>query len=162
VDDVVFRPATAGDVEHVRWALYEAVSWNAERELPPFEVTIEHPELARYHRGWGRPGDLGVIATIGGDVVGVALCRTFTEEDHGHGYVDGRTPELAVAVAAEHRGKGLGRRLLDQVAAVARAQGFARLSLSVDDGNPAVRLYARLGYRELSRDAGGVRMIRDL
>jgi hypothetical protein len=77
-------------------ALFEAVSWNPERRLPPFEVTIEHPELARYHRDWGRPGDIGVIATHGEDVVGVALCRLFTDDDHGHGYVDAETPELAV------------------------------------------------------------------
>jgi len=158
----VFRHAGADDVGDVRWALFEAVSWNPERRLPPFEVTIEHPELARYHRDWGRPGDVGVIARRGEDVVGVALCRLFTDDDHGHGYVDAETPELAVAVAEAHRGAGLGTRLLEELAAAARAAGFARLSLSVDEGNPAVRLYERLDYRELSRDEGGIRMIREL
>jgi ribosomal protein S18 acetylase RimI-like enzyme len=160
--EVVFRHAGADDVGHVRWALFEAVSWNPERRLPPFEVTIEHPELARYHRDWGRPGDIGVIATHGEDVVGVALCRLFTDDDHGHGYVDAETPELAVAVAEAHRGSGVGTRLLEELAAAARAAGFARLSLSVDEGNPAVRLYERLGYEELSRDEGGIRMICEL
>jgi ribosomal protein S18 acetylase RimI-like enzyme len=160
--DVVLRPAGPHDLEHVKWALFEAVSWNPERRLPPYEATIEHPELARYHRGWGRPGDLGAIAVDGEQVVGVALCRLFTDDDHGHGYVDAETPEVAVAVAAPWRGAGLGRRLLEELAAAARAAGFARLSLSVDPGNPARRLYERLGYRELSRDAGGVRMIRDV
>jgi ribosomal protein S18 acetylase RimI-like enzyme len=160
--EVVFRHAGADDVGHVRWALFEAVSWNPERRLPPFEVTIDHPELARYHRDWGRPGDVGVIARRGEDVVGVALCRLFTDDDHGHGYVDAETPELAVAVAEAHRGAGLGTRLLEELAAAARAAGFARLSLSVDEGNPAVRLYERLDYRELSRDEGGIRMIREL
>jgi ribosomal protein S18 acetylase RimI-like enzyme len=145
-------------------ALRGGLSWNPERRLPPFEVTIEHPELARYHRDWGRPGDVGVIARRGEDVVGVALCRLFTDDDHGHGhgYVDAETPELAVAVAEAHRGAGLGTRLLEELAAAARAAGFARLSLSVDEGNPAVRLYERLDYRELSRDEGGIRMIREL
>jgi ribosomal protein S18 acetylase RimI-like enzyme len=160
--DVVLRPAGPHDLEHVKWALFEAVSWNPERRLPPYEATIEHPELARYHRGWGRPGDLGAIAVDGEQVVGVALCRLFTDDDHGHGYVDAETPEVAVAVAAPWRGAGLGRRLLEELAAAASAAGFARLSLSVDPGNPARRLYERLGYRELSRDAGGIRMIRDV
>jgi hypothetical protein len=93
--EVVVRPLGADEVDQVRWALYEAVSWSPERELPPFELTIEHPELARYHRDWGRPGDLGVVAEAGGEVVGVALCRLFTDDDHGHGYVDEQTPELA-------------------------------------------------------------------
>jgi ribosomal protein S18 acetylase RimI-like enzyme len=160
--EVVLRPAGAGDLEHVKWALFEAVAWNPERPLPPFEFTIDHPELARYHRGWGRAGDLGVVATEGDDVVGVALCRLFTDEDHGHGYVDDATPELAVAVAESWRGSGLGTRLMDALADAARAAGYTRMSLSVDDGNPAMRLYERLGYEEISRDDGGIRMIRDL
>jgi ribosomal protein S18 acetylase RimI-like enzyme len=160
--EVVIRQAHGSDVEHVKWALFEAVAWNPNRALLPFEVTIEHPELARYHRGWGRPGDLGVVATNGEDVVGVAMCRLFTAEDHGHGYVDEATPELAVAVAERWRGSGLGTRLMEELANAARAAGYERLSLSVDHDNPAVRLYERLGYRELSRDEGGIRMVRDL
>jgi hypothetical protein len=44
---------------------------------------------------------------------------------------------------------------------VAQNAGFSGLSLSVDDGNRAIRLYERLGYREVSRDEGGVRMSLD-
>jgi ribosomal protein S18 acetylase RimI-like enzyme len=159
---VALRPAGPGDVEAVKWALYTAVAWNPERKLPPAEVTVEHPELARYHGGWGRPGDLGAIAERDGVVVGVAMCRLFTDDDHGHGYVDPETPELAVAVAEELRGTGLGSRLMNALAMEARAAGFARLSLSVDTDNPARRLYERLGYRELSADDEGVRMVLDL
>lgn len=157
-----FRALTQDDVDHVKWALYEAVSWNPERQLPPYESLIEHPELARYHDGWGRPGDLGVVAELDGDLVGVAFCRLFTEADHGHGYVDEQTPELAVAVVDAHRGKGMGTRLMRELADAARNAGVTRLSLSVDAGNPALRLYERLGYRELARDEGGVRMVLDL
>jgi ribosomal protein S18 acetylase RimI-like enzyme len=160
--EVVLRALRADESEHVRWALFEAVAWDPERELPPFAVTIEHPELARYHRGWGRTGDLGVVAERGGEVVGVALARLFTEDDHGHGYVDEETPELAVAVAEGARGTGIGTRLLDELATVARRAGVPRLSLSVDSGNPALRLYERLGYREVARDEDGVRMVLDL
>jgi ribosomal protein S18 acetylase RimI-like enzyme len=160
--DVDLRPLEADEVEHVRWALHEAVSWDPERVLPPFDVVVEHPELARYHLGWGRPGDLGVVAERGDRVVGVALFRLFTEGDHGHGYVDDETPELAVAVADGQRGEGIGARLLTELAASARAAGFSRLSLSVDAQNPARRLYERLGYRELTRDEDGVRMLLEL
>jgi len=156
------RPLEPGDLEHVQWALCEAVAWDPQRELPAREVLLEHPELVRYHAGWGRPGDLGVLAEADGEVVGVAFCRRFTATDHGHGYVDGETPELAVAVAAAHRGRGLGTRLMRELAERARAEGVERLSLSVDAGNPALRLYERLGYRELSRDEGGVRMVLEL
>ena len=160
--DVALREATLDDVELVKWALYEAVAWNPDRRLPPFEETIEHPELARYHRGWGRPGDLGVIATIGGEIAGVVLCRLFTEEDHGHGYVDDETPEVAIAVAAPFRREGLGMRLMNELERVARAAGIERLGVSIDTENPAARLAERFGYRELSRDEGGRRMVKDI
>jgi GNAT superfamily N-acetyltransferase len=153
---------TEQDVELIRWALYEALAWNPERELPPRDAVLAHREAARYHVGWGRAGDIGVVAAADGETVGVAYCRLFTDADHGHGFVDERTPEVAVAVRDGWRGTGLGTRLLNQLADDARAAGFDRLSLSVDADNPARRLYERLGYHEVSVDDGGVRMLLDL
>jgi hypothetical protein len=49
-----------------------------------------------------------VIAEIDEAVVGVALFRLFTNEEHGDGFIDEHTPEVAVAVAMEHRGQGSG------------------------------------------------------
>lgn len=157
--DVTFRPAGVGDTELIRWALYTAFAWKPERRRYPPETVLELPDAVRYWRDWGRPGDHGVIAECHDQLVGVAFYRLFTEDDHGHGFVDDRTPEICVAVAEAWRGRRVGTRLLAQLAAAARAAGFAQLSLSVDAGNPALRLYERLGYRELSRDAGGVRML---
>jgi GNAT superfamily N-acetyltransferase len=153
------RPADRNDVDAIKWALYAALDWSPARPLPPFELVMEHPEAARYHRDWGRPGDLGVIASRDEELVGVAYCRLFTDEDHGHGYVDEATPEIAVAVHEAHRGAGIGALLLQELARLAAAEGFAQLSLSVDTDNPARRLYERLGYRELSADGEGVRML---
>lgn len=60
------------------------------------------------------------------------------------------------------RGTGLGTRLMRALADAARAAGFSSLSLSVDADNPARRLYERLGYREISVDSSGVRIVLDL
>jgi ribosomal protein S18 acetylase RimI-like enzyme len=125
-------------------------------------VTLGHPEAARYHRDWGRPGDLGVIAEDAGEVIGMAYCRLFTDEDHGYGYVDPDTPEVALAVREGHRGRGIGGELLTRLGAAARAEGRARLSLSVERDNPARRLYQRLGYRTVAIEANAVRMVVDL
>jgi ribosomal protein S18 acetylase RimI-like enzyme len=160
--EITLRRADAGDLEHIRWALQTAIGWNPERERLLREVTLEHPEAARYHRGWGRRGDIGVIAGVAGEVVGVAYCRLFDAEDHGHGYVDDETPEVTIAVREDCRGRGLGGRLMNELARAAREEGCTRLSLSVDAGNPARHLYQRLGYRELSVDEGGVRMVLEL
>jgi GNAT superfamily N-acetyltransferase len=159
---IELRPGTDADLENVKRALFEAVSWNPEREIPPYEFTIAHPELTRYHEGWGRHGDLAIIAEREGEVVGTSLCRLFTAENHGHGYVDDETPELAVAVWDGHRGEGIGTRLMGGIEEAARAAGFAQLSLSVDADNAARRLYERLGYETLTVDDEGVRMIKEL
>jgi GNAT superfamily N-acetyltransferase len=156
------RRAGRDDVEAIRWALYTALAWNPERRLPPFEVVMRHPEAERYHRDWGRPGDLGVIASHVDELAGVAYCRLFTEEDHGHGYVDDETPEVAIAVGDGHRGSGVGTCLLRELADLARDNGFSRLSLSVDPQNPARRLYERLGYSPIDSDEDGIRMLTEL
>lgn len=159
---IELRPAAHGDVEHLKRALFEAVSWNPDRELPPYELVIAHEELARYHEGWGRRGDLAVVAEDGDEVVGACLCRLFTADDHGHGYVDDETPELAVAVWGERRGEGIGTLLMGAIEDAARRAGFAQISLSVDSDNPARRLYERLGYETLTVDDEGVRMLKEL
>ena len=156
------RAATAADDAAIRWALFAALDWTPKHRLPPFEAVMEHPAAARYHRDWGRPGDLGAIAEADGEVVGVAYCRLFTDDDHGQGYVDAATPEVAVAVRDGHRGTGIGGRLLTALARLVAAAGIEQLSLSVDAENPARHLYEKLGYRELRADDDGVLMLLDL
>jgi GNAT superfamily N-acetyltransferase/DNA-binding transcriptional ArsR family regulator len=154
--------AVTDEVGHLQRVLYDAVSWDPDRVLPAFEIVVNHPQLLRYHQGWGRHGDHGVVAELGGEVVGAAFCRLFTKEDHGHGYIDDHTPELAIAVWDGHRGSGIGSRLLVALEEATRDAGIARLSLSVDNENPARRLYLRSGYEPVSSDEGGIRMIKGL
>ena len=159
---VTTRPATGSDVSTIQRVVYEAISWNPDERVPPLEQVVEHPEFARYHHGWGRSGDVGVVAEAGGEVVGGSFFRTFTDDDHGHGYVDADTPEIAVAVWGSPRGRGLGSRLLDELHTAAVDSGIAQVSLSVNEGNPAVRLYERHGYVIHSSDGGSHRMVREL
>lgn len=60
----------------------------------------------------------------------------------GELYIDG------IAVAAEARGQGIGTRLLDEIAAIARESRMRWVRLDVVDTNPrAQALYERLGYK---------------
>ena len=69
-------------------------------------------------------------------------------EDPGSLYVSG------VAVASEHRGRGLGRRLMEEARARAAALGLPRVSLICFEANQvALQLYRRLGYAEVDRRA---------
>lgn len=52
-----------------------------------------------------------------------------------------------LAVVASQRGQGLGARILDEIAATARAHGATLLQTDVDSGNPgAVNFYRRNGF----------------
>ena len=77
------------------------------------------------------------------------VLRPYAElEDYGSLYIS------SVAVLDGHRGQGLGHRLLDAVHAHAKALDRPRTSLiCIDRNEGAMRLYRRLGYRELDRRA---------
>jgi GNAT superfamily N-acetyltransferase len=162
LEAVDIQPLDAGDVDVVKWTVYTAVAWNDPPGLPPLEVAVEHPEIARYHEGWGRLGDIGVGAAIDGTFAGAAFARLFTDDDHGHGYVDDQTPELGIAVEERFRGRGVGHRLMDALVDEARRMGVDRLALSVNNPNPAKRLYEALGYRTVDDDGESSVMVLDL
>jgi GNAT superfamily N-acetyltransferase len=142
--------------------LYAALAWRPDVELPPKEWVLAHPQVVVFHEGWGRAGDTALVAEEGGRLIGAAWYRLFTEAEHGEGFVDDETPELAIAVVDGFRGRGIGTRLLKEIHERARRDGLARLSLSVDPGNPAKRLYAELGYVDFEPGDGRGRMLLDL
>jgi GNAT superfamily N-acetyltransferase len=143
--------------------LYTALAWNPDVDLPPRDWVLEHPQVAPFHVEWGRhPGDMGLVAVEDGSLLGLAWCRYFTEAEHGEGFVDADTPEVAIAVVDGHRGRGIGCALMDAIHERARGQGARRISLSVDPQNPAKRLYSRLGYVDLEPGDEDGRMILDL
>lgn len=150
------------EVGYLREMLYAALAWRPDVELPPAEWVLAHPQVVVFHENWGRPGDAALVAEDAGRPVGLAWYRLFTDEAHGEGYVDERTPELAIAVVEEHRGRGIGRQLMEAMHERAWQDGLEQLSLSVDAENPAKRLYERLGYVEYEPEDGLGRMLLDL
>ena len=160
--DLRLRDLTPDGAAFLGEMLYAAAFWRPDEERPPIDLVLAHPQAARYHVGWGRAGDVGVVAELDGAPVGCAWYRLFTEEDHGDGFIDPATPEVAIAVRDGHRGRGIGRELLTELHARARAEGLARVSLSANLDNPARRLYADLGYVEFTPDDPKERMVHEL
>jgi ribosomal protein S18 acetylase RimI-like enzyme len=157
---VVIRDLRDDEEEFLRDMLFAALSWNPERHLPSREWVLDHPQAAIYHRGWGRPGDTALVAEEEGELLGLVWWRRFTEADHGHGFVDEQTPELGIGVREGYRSRGVGRALMLAAEERARADGLARLSLSVEPENHrAKRLYQSLGYVDFGPDDGRGRMV---
>ena len=127
--------------------LYQAIHTEPGEPRPPRSVTAD-PALRVYVEGFGRTGDVAVCAEEGGDVVGAAWARLM----RGYGFAGDGVPELAVSVLLDHRGRGLGTALLSFLIERCSELGCPALALSVQRSNPAVRLYERLGFREVSGD----------
>lgn len=70
-------------------------------------------------------------------------CGALKELDPGHGEIK------SMRTANAHRGKGVGRAMLEYIIAEARSRAFARLSLetgSIEAFAPARRLYENFGF----------------
>ena len=151
--DCQIRPAEPEDLEFLWEMLYEAIHWGPEKSepKPPREKLLSDPDISHYLEGWGRAGDTALIALdpADGRRVGAAWYRLMSPEDPGYGFVDSSTPEMGLAVVPDLRGRGVGGTLLRTLMNVARSEGFDALSLSVECGNPAVRLYERHGFVRL-------------
>jgi ribosomal protein S18 acetylase RimI-like enzyme len=159
---VNIHPATKDDVAFLKKMLYEAARWNPDWPREPIEEVLSDPMLVRYHEGWGRPGDGGVVAEIEGERVGAAWYRQFTSEAPGYGFVDDKIPELSIAVVPLHRRKGIGEALLRSAMVQAREEGFQALSLSVAVHNRSRMMYQRAGFEKVDGSGGSWTMVANL
>ena len=163
----MFRLSTRADPAFLAEMLYEAVNWRDDgaEERPAFEAQLAQPELRRYVDGWGRKGDVAVVALDRvEEPVGAAWYRIFDAGEPGYGFVAPDVPELSIAVYPECRGQRIGTLLLATLVTRAQAEGHRAMSLSVAPENPAARLYARQGFEVVPAGDGGdsVTMVLDL
>ncbi|MEB0076518.1 GNAT family N-acetyltransferase [Pseudomonas sp. CCI3.2] len=57
-----------------------------------------------------------------------------------------------VQLCEPYRGEGVGAWVMDQIAMIAREQGFRNIRLKVFKSNPATQLYQRQGYAVIRED----------
>jgi GNAT superfamily N-acetyltransferase len=139
------RPATPAD-EPFLWEMLFYAANMAEDGATSGADAKTHPYLAKYVRGWGRAGDLGMIAVAdGGRPIGAAWVRLLAGAEKNYAAIDDDVPELAIAVLPEQISQGIGGRLLARLLQDARPIHPA-VALSVREANPARRLYERLGF----------------
>jgi ribosomal protein S18 acetylase RimI-like enzyme len=149
----VIRKGSAADTQFMRAMLAHAYHWHVaglDTEIP----------LSRYVDGWGRPGDVALVAAEGPNPVGAAWFRRFPASAPGYGFVDEQTPELTIAVVPSRRRHGVGQELLDALLARAVAEGVPAVSLSVENGSPAVAFYERNGFSPAGEHGGALTMLR--
>ncbi|SDF82957.1 ribosomal-protein-alanine N-acetyltransferase [Massilia sp. PDC64] len=131
VPHLELRPMVVGDVDEVH-AL--------ERSVFP------HPwSRANFMDSLASGYDAWVLREPAGALAGYFLLMYALDEAH----------LLDVAVAAPLHGRGVGRYLLDRIAARSRAQRMASILLEVRPSNTrALDVYRRYGYEEIGRRKG--------
>ena len=99
-----------------------------------------------------------VLAEVDGNIVGAIWARIMN--DYGH--IDENTPSLAMSVLKAYRGMGIGTLLLTQMLLAEKAAGYAKISLSVQKDNYAVKLYRKAGFTTVKETTEEYIMVADL
>lgn len=162
--EVQVRRLSSQDLDFLRAMFVHTICWRERDPAQSLEQLLAVPDFARYMVGWGRPGDDGVVAVLAsGERLGAAWYRLFEATDHGYGFVSPSVPEIGIGVRSEHRGRGVGERLMRALIRLAVRSGFPALSLSVDVENVrAVRLYEALGFKRVAQVETAWTMLRSL
>jgi ribosomal protein S18 acetylase RimI-like enzyme len=159
--EVVVRPATRADLPRLGrlGALLVQVhhDFDPERFLPARDRTPA--DYASFLVSQMSDPDVAVlVADVRGDVIGYAYAAV-----EGFDYMALRGPAGVlhdIVVEPEHRGRGVGRRLLRAALAFLQARGAPRVVLSTAERNGAAhRLFASAGFRrtmvEMTRELDG-------
>jgi ribosomal protein S18 acetylase RimI-like enzyme len=140
--NITIREIEPADYPQLEDFLYLAIFIPEGMELPPREV-INLPEIYIYIKDYGLQTDCGVVAEHDGQIVGAAWTRIIP----AYGHIDENTPELAISVQDGFRSLGIGTMMMNRLFELLLQRGYKRTSLSVQQDNPAVRFYERLGYK---------------
>lgn len=144
--DMLLRPAEAGDIAEIT-AIYrpEVVSGSASFELEP-------PDEAEMTRRWQAVLGNGfpyIVADIDGQVAGYAYAN-FYRVRPAYRF----TVEDSVYVRRDRHGRGIGRRLLEELIALCAACGSRQMMGVIGDSpnqQSSVRLHEALGFTVAGR-----------
>lgn len=138
--------------------LYQAIFQKDPENLIPREE-IEKPTLRVYIDNFGeKPDDYCLCAEEDGVVVGAVWVRIIP----GFGSVDDRTPEFAISLLPEARGKGIGTELMRAMIRHLKVRGYEKTSLAVQKANYAVRMYKKVGFEIIDENEEEYIMIHKL
>lgn len=143
-NEVFVRPATAGDLPAILAIYNDAVlTTTATYDLEP--RTIEH-RTAWFEEHQRANLPVFVAGTAAGEVIGWSALNRYHER-FGYRF----TVENSIYIAAPHRGRGIGRRLLAPLIEAAQARGLHVILAGIDAQNVAsLRLHAAFGFQQVA------------
>ncbi|TWB90614.1 phosphinothricin acetyltransferase [Bradyrhizobium macuxiense] len=141
---MIIRPATEQDIPAITAIFNEAVAnsnaiWTGKQDSEAERLAWMQARLAL-----GYPV---LVAAEGPVVLGYGTFGDFRAFP-GYRY----SVEHSVYIHVDHRGRGLGRVIVDELIAAATALGKHVMIAGIDGGNPAsLRLHAQAGFVEVAR-----------
>jgi ribosomal protein S18 acetylase RimI-like enzyme len=158
---VTIRPATTADVRTM--GRLGAVLVRTHHDFDAARFIAATPQTEHGYGSYlgsqlGNPDIVVLVAEDGGEVLGYTFAGV-----EGYDYMSLRGPAGVlhdIVVDPAHRGRGVGRALLDATLAELKTRGAPRVVLSTAERNePAQRLFARAGFRrtmiEMTRELDG-------
>jgi GNAT superfamily N-acetyltransferase len=121
--------------------------------VPPVTEDDVAPVLARLLEGVDSGRDVLCVLTVDGRTAGFAALVGSSSPLRRHW-----ATVLRVQVHPSHQGGGLGRALMAGVHRIARDRGWEFLSLTARGGTGVDAFYRGLGYREVGRLPGAIRV----
>lgn len=122
--------------------LYEAI-FQREGESPLPKSIIKEPDLKIYIEDFGHKDDYCLCAEVNKKIVGAVWTRIIK----GYGNVDKDTPELAISLYKEFRGKGIGTELMKNMLNFLKNKKYKKVSLAVQKDNYAFKMYEKAGFK---------------
>jgi ribosomal protein S18 acetylase RimI-like enzyme len=160
-NSLIIRPINKSEIGFLNVMLYNAIFVPPGKDKLPDNI-IEHPEISKYIKDFGREGDSCFVAEINGELVGAVWTRRFNETNKAYGFVDSDTPELSMAVYEQFRKKGIGTMLLKTMIKALTDEGCKQISLSVDKINYAYNIYIKTGFKDYKSVDDSMTMIMKL
>ena len=158
IKDIIIRQMQPSEYTLLENFLYNAI-FIPQGVTPPPRDIIYKDELQVYIKDFGKQkDDKALVAEVNGKVIGAVWSRIMN--DYGH--LDDETPSLAISLYEEYRGYGMGTALMERMIKLLKTEGYRRVSLSVQKGNYAVKLYKKVGFAVVDENAEEYLMAFDL
>lgn len=111
--------------------IYEAIFQRDNEYLAPRTI-IQDSSIWIYINGFGTlKDDHCLVAEVGSYIVGAVWVRCIK----AFGNIDAETPEFAISVYPQYRGKGIGTQLMYEMLKLLKEKGYNKTSLAVQKDN---------------------------
>jgi len=126
--------------------VYQSIFQRDETNPIP-RTALDDPKIKAYYENFGRDGDYCIVAFLNDNPIGCVWTRIIIGDITGFGNIDETTPEFGISLLKEHRGQGIGTRLMESMLTLLRSKGYKRTSLAVQKDNYAIKMYQNIGFK---------------